>query len=120
MCGSGNPGRIQNFDWRRQALGVRIGRLLNLPHDLHPLDDPPKGGKPLAIGVAPAAEVGCASTNTCTQNRSRRSPAVQRFTASVTRGEKIALMGRNGAAKTTLIQPGLAVTAPRRSLAKSP
>jgi len=33
---------------------------------------------------------------------------VRRFTASVTRGEKIALMGRNGAGKTTLIHALLA------------
>ena len=51
--GSGNSGHLQNFDWRRQPLGVRIWRLLNLPDHIHPLDDPPKGRKSLAIGVAP-------------------------------------------------------------------
>ena len=33
---------------------------------------------------------------------------IQDFTASVTRGEKIALMGRNGAGKTTLLNALLA------------
>ena len=33
---------------------------------------------------------------------------IRDFTASVTRGEKIALMGRNGAGKTTLINALLA------------
>jgi ATPase subunit of ABC transporter with duplicated ATPase domains len=36
------------------------------------------------------------------------SPVVKTFTASVTRGEKIALMGRNGAGKTTLVNALLA------------
>src|SRR5437763_6149745 len=35
-------------------------------------------------------------------------PVVRNFTASVTRGEKIALMGRNGAGKTTLVNALLA------------
>src|SRR6266404_4262771 len=35
-------------------------------------------------------------------------PVIRNFTASVTRGEKIALMGRNGAGKTTLVNALLA------------
>ena len=35
-------------------------------------------------------------------------PVIRKFTASVTRGEKIALMGRNGAGKTTLVNALLA------------
>src|SRR5688500_17578110 len=31
-------------------------------------------------------------------------PVIQDFTASVSRGEKIALMGRNGAGKTTMLR----------------
>jgi ATPase subunit of ABC transporter with duplicated ATPase domains len=49
-------------------------------------------------------------------------PAViSNFTASVTRGEKIALMGRNGAGKTTLIQALLAnsPTTPLKELRES-
>src|SRR5262249_47390839 len=46
---------------------------------------------------------------------------VKSFTASVTRGEKIALMGRNGAGKTTLINALLAnsPTTPETELRKT-
>lgn len=48
-------------------------------------------------------------------------PAVRSFTASVTRGEKIALMGRNGAGKTTLLNALLAnsPTVPESELRKT-
>ncbi len=48
-------------------------------------------------------------------------PVVRNFTASVTRGEKIALMGRNGAGKTTLLNALLAnsPTTPEAELRKT-
>src|SRR5205823_5558659 len=48
-------------------------------------------------------------------------PVIRNFTASVTRGEKIALMGRNGAGKTTLINALLASspTVPEAELRKT-
>jgi ATPase subunit of ABC transporter with duplicated ATPase domains len=48
-------------------------------------------------------------------------PVVKNFTASVTRGEKIALMGRNGAGKTTLVNALLAnsPTIPEAELRKT-
>src|SRR5258707_4600198 len=51
----------------------------------------------------------------------RETPVVRNFTASVTRGEKIALMGRNGAGKTTLVNALLAnsPTAPEAELRKT-
>src|SRR5437899_2539700 len=50
-----------------------------------------------------------------------KSPVVRKFTASVTRGEKIALMGRNGAGKTTLVNALLAnsPTTPEGELRKT-
>ena len=46
---------------------------------------------------------------------------IRRFTASVTRGEKVALMGRNGAGKTTLLNALLATspTVPEAELRKT-
>src|SRR6185312_14290825 len=46
---------------------------------------------------------------------------IENFTASVTRGEKIALMGRNGAGKTTLLNALLAnsPTTPEAELRKT-
>lgn len=48
-------------------------------------------------------------------------PVIRNFTASVTRGEKIALMGRNGAGKTTLVNALLAnsPTVPEAELRKT-
>ena len=48
-------------------------------------------------------------------------PVIRNFTASVTRGEKIALMGRNGAGKTTLLNALLAnsPTVPEAELRKT-
>ncbi len=48
-------------------------------------------------------------------------PVIRNFTASVTRGEKIALMGRNGAGKTTLLNALLAnsPTIPEAELRKT-
>src|SRR6266540_371321 len=48
-------------------------------------------------------------------------PVIRTFTASVTRGEKIALMGRNGAGKTTLVNALLAnsPTVPEAELRKT-
>ncbi len=48
-------------------------------------------------------------------------PVIRKFTASVTRGEKIALMGRNGAGKTTLVNALLAnsPTVPEAELRKT-
>jgi ATPase subunit of ABC transporter with duplicated ATPase domains len=48
-------------------------------------------------------------------------PVVRNFTASVTRGEKVALMGRNGAGKTTLVNALLASspTVPEAELRKT-
>src|SRR5881275_871231 len=48
-------------------------------------------------------------------------PVVKNFTASVTRGEKIALMGRNGAGKTTLVNALLSnsPTTPEAELRKT-
>jgi ATPase subunit of ABC transporter with duplicated ATPase domains len=48
-------------------------------------------------------------------------PVIRNFTASVTRGEKIALMGRNGAGKTTLLNALLAnsPTTPEAELRKT-
>src|SRR5438309_1483909 len=50
-----------------------------------------------------------------------KTPVVRNFTASVTRGEKIALMGRNGAGKTTLVNALLAnsPTTPEAELRKT-
>src|SRR5712675_1166408 len=50
-----------------------------------------------------------------------KTPVIRNFTASVTRGEKIALMGRNGAGKTTLINALLAnsPTVPEAELRKT-
>src|SRR5438552_4952408 len=48
-------------------------------------------------------------------------PVIRNFTASITRGEKIALMGRNGAGKTTLLNALLAnsPTVPEAELRKT-
>jgi ATPase subunit of ABC transporter with duplicated ATPase domains len=48
-------------------------------------------------------------------------PVIRNFTASITRGEKIALMGRNGAGKTTLLNSLLAnsPTVPEAELRKT-
>src|SRR5881392_2739463 len=48
-------------------------------------------------------------------------PVVRHFTASITRGEKVALMGRNGAGKTTLVNALLAnsPTVPEAELRKT-
>jgi ATPase subunit of ABC transporter with duplicated ATPase domains len=48
-------------------------------------------------------------------------PVIKKFTASVTRGERIALMGRNGAGKTTLLNALLAnsPTVPEAELRKA-
>src|SRR5438477_1321881 len=48
-------------------------------------------------------------------------PVIRKFTASVTRGERIALMGRNGAGKTTLVNALLAnsPTVPEAELRKT-
>jgi ATPase subunit of ABC transporter with duplicated ATPase domains len=50
-----------------------------------------------------------------------KTPVIRKFTASVTRGEKIALMGRNGAGKTTLVNALLAnsPTVPEAELRKT-
>src|SRR5437016_1086201 len=50
-----------------------------------------------------------------------KTPVIRKFTASVTRGEKIALMGRNGAGKTTLVNALLAnsPTIPESELRKT-
>jgi len=50
-----------------------------------------------------------------------KTPVVRNFTVSVTRGEKIALMGRNGAGKTTLVNALLAnsPTVPEAELRKT-
>ena len=50
-----------------------------------------------------------------------KTPVIRNFTASVTRGEKIALMGRNGAGKTTLLNALLAnsPTVPEAELRKT-
>src|SRR6266496_2403093 len=50
-----------------------------------------------------------------------KTPVVRNFTVSVTRGEKIALMGRNGAGKTTLVNALLAnsPTVPAAELRKT-
>ena len=49
------------------------------------------------------------------------SPVIRDFTASITRGERIALMGRNGAGKTTLVNALLAnsPTTPEAELRKT-
>src|SRR5215211_3385844 len=54
---STEPSGLQNFDRRRQALGVGVRSALNLPHDIHALDDATECGEPLAVGIAGAAEV---------------------------------------------------------------
>ena len=54
--------------------------------------------------------------------RYEEAAVIDNFTASVTRGEKIALMGRNGAGKTTLLNALLAnsPTTPESELRKGP